>query len=142
MLLWLKVVHLVAMVAWMAGLFYLPRLFVYHTRVEIGSTTDKLFSHMEDRLLKVIMRPAGIVTVIAGLGLAQIGGFSFFDYWLIAKLVGVIGLVAYQFWLEHFAVLFASGWRGRPEKFFRLLNELPTVLLIWIVIWVVIKPFS
>ena len=142
MLLWFKVVHLVAMVAWMAGLFYLPRLFVYHTRVEIGSSTDKLFCHMEDRLLKVIMRPAGVVAVVAGVGLVKFGGFSFFDYWLMAKLVGVIGLVAYQFWLEHFAVLFASGWRGWPEKFFRLLNELPTILLVWIVIWVVIKPFS
>ena len=88
------------------------------------------------------MRPAGVVTVVAGVGLVKFGGFSFFDYWLMAKLVGVIGLVAYQFWLERIAVLFASGWRGRSENFFRLMNELPTILLVWIVIWVVIKPFS
>ena len=140
--LWLKALHIVAMVAWMAGLFYLPRLFVYHTRQDVGSNVDTLFKHMEERLVKVIMRPAGVVTVLAGWALVTMSGFSWSDTWLIAKLLGVIGMVAYHFSLERFLLLFAAGWRGRDEKFFRILNEVPTVLLIWIVVWVIVKPYS
>ncbi len=140
--LWVKALHVTAMVAWMAGLFYLPRLFVYHTRQEVGSSSDALFKHMEERLVKVIMRPAGIVTVAAGSALVSISGFSWADTWLLAKLLGVVGLIAYHFSLEHYLVLFAGGWRGKEEKFFRILNEVPTVLLIWIVVWVVVKPYS
>lgn len=140
--LWLKALHVVAMVAWMAGLFYLPRLFVYHTRQEVGSSTDILFKHMEERLVKVIMRPAGIVTILAGSVLVTMSGFSWGDTWLIAKLVGVVGIIAYHFSLERYVLLFASGWRGRDQKFFRILNEVPTVLLIWIVVWVIVKPYS
>ena len=140
MVLWLKALHIVAMVAWMAGLFYLPRLFVYHTRQEIGSSTDALFKHMEDRLLKVIMRPAGVVTILAGSALVSISGFSWGDDWLWAKLLGVVGLIGYHFSLERYAVLFVAGHRGKSEKFFRVLNEVPTILLIWIVFWVVFKP--
>ncbi len=140
--LWLKALHVVAMVAWMAGLFYLPRLFVYHTRQEVGSSTDILFKHMEERLIKVIMRPAGIVTILAGSVLVTMSGFSWGDTWLIAKLVGVVGIIAYHFSLERYVLLFALGWRGRGEKFFRILNEVPTVLLIWIVVWVIVKPYS
>ena len=84
--LWLKSLHIIAMVAWMAGLFYLPRLLVYHTRQLVGTDTDQLFKHMEDRLLKVIMRPAGIVTVVAGSALVTMSGFSWSDQWLLAKL--------------------------------------------------------
>jgi protoporphyrinogen IX oxidase len=142
MVLWLKALHVVAVVAWMAGLFYLPRLFVYHTRQEIGSSADILFKHMEERLIKVIMRPAGIVTVLAGSALVTMSGFSWGDTWLIAKLVGVAGLITYHFSLERYLLLFVSGWRGRDEKFFRILNEVPTVLLIWIVVWVIVKPYS
>jgi protoporphyrinogen IX oxidase len=140
--LWIKALHVVAMVAWMAGLFYLPRLFVYHTRQEIGSGTDALFKHMEERLIKVIMRPAGIVTVLAGSALVSTSGFSWGDTWLVAKLLGVAGLIAYHFGLERYMQLFAVGWRGRDEKFFRILNEVPTLLLIWIVVWVIVKPYS
>ena len=142
MVLWLKVLHIVAMVAWMAGLFYLPRLFVYHTRQVVGSDTDVLFQHMEDRLLKVIMRPAAIVTVLAGSALVTMSGFTWDSVWLLAKLFGVAGLLLYHLSLERFTLLFAGGWRGRDERFFRFLNEVPTVLLIWIVVWVVVKPYA
>lgn len=142
MVLWLKALHVVAMIAWMAGLFYLPRLFVYHTRQEIGSGVDVLFKHMEDRLIKVIMRPAGIVTVLAGSALVSMSGFSWVDIWLLAKLAGVLGMITYHFSLERYVLLFAAGWRGRDERFFRILNEVPTVLLIWIVVWVIVKPYS
>lgn len=136
----IKALHIIAMVAWMAGLFYLPRLLVYHTRQTVGTDADRLFSHMEDRLLKVIMRPAGIITVVAGSFLVTMSGFSWSDHWLLAKLLGVILLVGYHFSLERYVFLFADGWRGKDEKFFRILNEVPTVLLIWIVLWVVLKP--
>ncbi len=140
--LWIKALHVIAMIAWMAGLFYLPRLFVYHTRQEVGSSTDTLFKHMEERLIKVIMRPAGIVTVLAGSALVSMSGFSWGDSWLIAKLLGVAGMIVYHFSLERYMVLFAVGWRGRDEKFFRILNEVPTLLLIWIVVWVIVKPYT
>ena len=139
-MLWMKSLHIIAMVAWMAGLFYLPRLFVYHTRQEVGSDVDSLFKHMENRLLTVIMRPAGVVTILMGSGLVTVSGFSWGDHWLWAKLLGVVGLIAYHFGLESYVGLFAAGWRGRSEKFFRFMNEVPTVLLIWIVLWVVFKP--
>jgi protoporphyrinogen IX oxidase len=140
MLLWVKVLHIVAVTAWMAGLFYLPRLFVYHSRQKIGSDTDQLFCHMEERLLKVIMRPAGVVSVLAGGGLVGLSGFSWGDPWLLAKLLGVVLLVGYHLALERYAVLFRQGLHIRSERFFRVLNEVPTVLLIWIVVWVVVKP--
>ena len=124
----------------MAGLFYLPRLLVYHTRQGVGTDTDILFKHMEERLLRVIMRPAGIVTVIAGSSLVTNSGFTWVDHWLLAKLLGVVCLIGYHISLERYVVLFAKGWRGKNEGFFRILNEVPTVLLIWIVIWVVFKP--
>jgi protoporphyrinogen IX oxidase len=140
--LWIKALHVVAMVAWMAGLFYLPRLFVYHTSQAVGSSTDALFKHMEERLIKVIMRPAGIVTVLAGSALVTMSGFSWGDTWLIAKLAGVVGMITYHLSLERYLLLFVSGWRGRNERFFRVLNEVPTLLLIWIVVWVIVKPYS
>lgn len=140
--LWIKALHVVAMVAWMAGLFYLPRLFVYHTRQAVGSSTDALFKHMEERLIKVIMRPAAIVTVLAGSALVSMSGFSWGDTWLVAKLFGVLGMIAYHLSLERYVLLFAGGWRGRDEKFFRIINEVPTLLLIWIVVWVIVKPYS
>jgi protoporphyrinogen IX oxidase len=142
MVLWLKAIHIIAVIAWMAGLFYLPRLYVYHTRQVVGSDTDVLFKHMERMLLKAIMRPAALVTLIAGIGLVSASGFSWSDPWLGAKLLGVIGLVIYHGMLESYCVRFANGWRGRSERYFRFLNEVPTVLLIWIVIFVVVKPFS
>lgn len=140
--LWIKALHVVAMVAWMAGLFYLPRLFVYHTRQSVGSSTDLLFKHMEERLIKVIMRPAGFVTVFAGSALVSMSGFSWGDTWLVAKLFGVLGMIAFHLSLERYVLLFGGGWRRRDEKFFRIINEVPTLLLIWIVVWVIVKPYS
>lgn len=140
--LWIKVLHVVAMVAWMAGIFYLPRLFVYHCKTDVGSETDLTFRVMEAKLLRVIMRPAAIVTVLAGLALVFEGGFSFASVWLAAKLVGVLALVGFHLLLERYQFLFSRGWRGHSDKYFRLINEIPTILLIWIVVWVVVKPFS
>ncbi len=142
MVLWIKALHIVAVMAWMAGLFYLPRLYVYHAGQKIGSETDEQFKVMERRLLKAIMRPACVVALLAGGYLVTASGFSWFDVWLWAKLFAVVLLIFYHGMLESYCVKFARGWRGRSERYFRILNEVPTVLLIWIVIFVVIKPFA
>jgi protoporphyrinogen IX oxidase len=138
--LWIKALHIIAVIAWMAGLFYLPRLYVYHVGQVLGSDTDNLFKVMERRLLKAIMRPAGVVALLAGGYLVTASGFSWADHWLILKLLGVLALVCYHGMLEMYCVEFARGWRGRSERYFRVLNEVPTVLLLWIVVFVVLKP--
>ncbi len=142
MVLWVKVLHIVAVVAWMAGLFYLPRLYVYHTRLAVGSEADRLFKVMERRLLKAIMRPACVVALLAGGYLVSASGFTWSDTWLQVKLGGVLGLVVFHGFLENYCGKFARGWRGRSERYFRILNEAPTALLILIVICVVVKPFT
>lgn len=141
MVLWIKALHIVAVIAWMAGLFYLPRLYVYHVSQKVGSETDELFKIMERRLLKAIMRPACVVALLAGGYLVTASGFAWSDVWLSAKLLAVVLLVVYHGMLESYCKKFAGGWRGRSERYFRILNEVPTVLLIWIVIFVVVKPF-
>jgi putative membrane protein len=140
--LWIKALHIVAVIAWMAGLFYLPRLYVYHTRQALGSDSDALFKLMERRLMMAIMRPAALVALIAGVGTVEAAGFSWGAPWLSLKLLGVLGLVAYHGLLEVYLAKFARGERSKSERFFRFINEVPTLLLIWIVIFVVVKPFS
>ncbi len=141
MYLWIKALHVIAVIAWMAGLFYMPRLFVYHTRQGLGSSSDFLFRHMEKMLMKAIMRPAGVVAVIAGIATVLSGAIPWSTPWLSAKLLGVVGLVIYHGLLEKHLADFARGERGKTETYFRIINEVPTVLLIWIVIFVVVKPF-
>ena len=140
--LWVKVLHVVAVIAWMAGLFYLPRLFVYHTRQAAGSETDALFKLMERRLMKAIMRPACIVAIMAGIGSVWAAGFGLNEKWLILKLAGVCGMLAYHGLLERHLAAFARGARLKGERYYRIINEVPTFLLIWIVVCVVVKPFA
>jgi protoporphyrinogen IX oxidase len=139
---WIKVVHVLAVISWMAGLLYLPRLMVYHASEKVDSAASTVFKAMERRLLKAIMRPALVVSLISGFALAGAMGFSFSSPWLALKLVMVVGLVLFHGVLEHYVVLFAADWRGRSTRYFRVLNEVPTILLIGIVIMVVVKPFS
>jgi protoporphyrinogen IX oxidase len=140
--LWLKALHILAVIAWMAGLFYLPRLFVYHTTTTPGSEMDQTFKVMEQRLMKAIMRPAAAVALLAGIATVQGAGFSWAAPWLSLKLLGVVGLVAYHGLLEKYLAAFAREERFKSQRFFRFINEIPTLLLIWIVIFVVVKPFS
>ncbi len=140
--LWLKVIHILAVTAWMAGLFYLPRLFVYHTQQRPGSDTDVVFKVMERRLMHAIMRPAALVALIAGTATVEAAGFGWGTPWLLLKLVGVAGMIAYHGLLEKHLSQFARGLRPGSERYFRFINEVPTLLLIWIVIFVVVKPFS
>ncbi len=139
--LWLKVVHLLAVFSWMAGLFYLPRLMVYHADAAVGSLVSEQFKIMERRLLKAIMRPAMVVTWIFGLWLGFSGEwFAPGVYWLWLKLLAVVILSGVHGLLERHAGLFARDQRVKSGVYFRVLNEVPTLLLIVIVILVVFKP--
>ena len=141
-LLWLKVVHIVSVVAWMAGLFYLPRLFVYHSDAPPGGETSELFKIMERRLMGAIMRPAMIVSLLSGVSLFVAAQFDLLQFWVLGKLAAVILLILFHGVLEVCLRQFALDQRIKSARFFRVINEIPTVLLIIIVIFVVVKPFQ
>ena len=139
--LWLKAFHIIAVVAWMAGLFYLPRLMVYHRRTAVGGETSEIFKAMERRLLKAIMYPAMGLSWLLGLLLIWVtDALGSPSLWLVVKLVAVVAMTGFHLWLATFVKAFAEDERPRDERFFRLINEIPTVLLIVIVIMAVVKP--
>jgi protoporphyrinogen IX oxidase len=138
--LWLKALHVVAVIAWMAGLLYLPRLFVYHCAAQAGSVQSETFKVMERRLLKAIMNPAMAAVWLLGVVLAWQGGWLT-SGWLLAKLALVLGLSAVHGILARQVKIFAADKNTRPARYFRILNEVPTLLMIGIVILVVVKPF-
>ena len=139
---WLKVVHVLAVISWMAGLLYLPRLLVYHVDAGLSSGTDVTFKTMERRLLKAIMRPAALVTLLSGMALIHVGEFHLSENWLWLKLLAVVGMLMVHGRLEMHVARFARGARDGSGRYFRVLNEVPTVLMIIIVIMVIVKPFS
>jgi putative membrane protein len=138
--LWIKAFHIIAMVAWMAASFYLPRLFVYHAGVAPGSEASETFKVMERRLLKAIATPAMIATWVLGLTLAYVTG-AWSEGWLHAKLVLVLALSGYHGWMSRMTKAFARDGNTRDARYFRIANEVPTLLLIGIVILVVVRPF-
>jgi putative membrane protein len=137
---WIKSLHVVAVIAWMAAMLYLPRLFVYHTQVAVGSETSELFKVMERRLLEYIMNPAMVVAWVAGLWIAW-EVFAFRGGWLHAKLALVVGLSAAHGYLAKATRDFAEDANVKPTRHWRIVNEVPTLLMIAIVILVVVKPF-
>ncbi len=137
---WLKAFHIIAVIAWMAGMLYLPRLFVYHCDAEPGSRQSETFKVMERRLLKAIINPAMIATWILGLWLAWEGGW-FRAGWLHGKLALVLALSALHGWLVRCMKDFAADKNRRTQKFYRIINEVPAVLMVLVVILVVVKPF-
>jgi putative membrane protein len=140
--LWFKAFHIIAMVAWMAGLFYLPRLFVYHCDAAPGSAVSETFKIMERRLAAAIMAPAAILTWVLGLGLAHITGqFQAPQTWFLVKIVAVLALTGFHILLLRHKNAFASDRRIKPARYYRMINEVPTVLLIVIVVMAVVKPF-
>ena len=140
MYLWLKAFHIIAVISWMAGLLYLPRLFVYHTMAKPGSEQSETFKVMERRLLKYIMLPAMIVSW--GLGIAMIlEGHLLTVPWFQAKLVAVLALSAMHGLLSRCTRDFSLDRNRHTQKFFRIVNEIPTVLMIAIVLLAVLKPF-
>lgn len=138
---WIKAFHIMSVLSWMAGLFYLPRLFVYHAeQITIGSETDRLFQTMESKLQKLIMRPAMISTWLFGLILVFTPGIvDWTTLWPWLKGVGVIAMTWMHYWLYLRRVDFAQGHNTRPGRRYRLMNEVPTILMIVIVLAVVLK---
>lgn len=137
---WLKTLHILALISWMAAMLYLPRLMVYHAEAPVGSATSETFKVMERRLLKGIATPAMIATWVFGLWLAHQGGF-FSSGWLHAKLALVLVLSGIHGFLAGAVRKFAEDRNTRSARTWRILNEVPAVLLVFIVILVVFKPF-
>ena len=138
--LWFKAFHIIAVIAWMAGMLYLPRLFVYHCGAEPGSVQSETFKVMERRLLRAIINPAMIATWAFGLWLAW-KGFGFQGGWLHAKIALVILLSGLHGYLSAAVRTFAEDRNDRPARHWRIVNEVPTVAMILIVVLVIVKPF-
>ncbi len=140
--LWIKALHIISVVAWMAGLFYLPRLFVYHVeQVETGSKTDEMFQTMERRLLKAIMNPAMIATWVFGLLLISIPGLvDWGSVWPWTKAASVLAMTWFHHWCGRRRKEFVAGTNTRSGRDYRIMNEVPTLLLLVIVVSVVVRP--
>ncbi len=137
-MLWIKALHIVFVVAWFAGLFYLPRLFVYHAQSEDSASRER-FKVMERKLYRGIMTPAMVLAIASGLWLWL--GYGFAGVWIQLKVALVALLVAYHFWLRVLLGAFARDANRHGHVFYRWVNELPTALFVAIVILVVVKPF-
>jgi protoporphyrinogen IX oxidase len=137
---WIKALHVIAVISWMAGMLYLPRLFVYHCEAEIGSKQSETFKVMEQRLLKAIINPAMMVTWLAGIYLAW-SGHWYMSGWFHAKFTLVLILSGVHGFFSRTVKDFAADRNTRSQKFFRIINEVPTALMILIVILVIVKPF-
>jgi putative membrane protein len=141
-ILWLKALHIISVISWMAGLLYLPRLFVYHCGVEAGSEASETFKVMERRLARAIMTPAMIASFVFGLALLLRKGFFFSaGGWLHTKLVLVLVLAGVHFLMLRWRREFAEDRNTRSAKFYRVINEVPTLIMIAVVILVMVKPF-
>lgn len=138
--LWAKALHVIAVISWMAGMLYLPRLFVYHVDAEPGSVQSETFKVMERRLLRGIINPAMVLTWVFGLWLAW-RGFAFQGGWLHAKIALVLVMSGVHGYLSASVRAFAEDRNTKPARHWRIVNEVPTVLMITIVILVVVKPF-
>jgi protoporphyrinogen IX oxidase len=142
---WVKAFHIIAVIAWMAGMLYLPRLFVYHCAAEKGSVQSETFKVMERRLLRAIVNPAMIATWVFGLWLAWLGPDSRYGWfaspWLWAKIILVLALSAVHGLFARWRKDFAADRNQHSQRFYRIINEVPTLLMILIVLLVVLKPF-
>ncbi|MFS8036276.1 protoporphyrinogen oxidase HemJ [Xanthobacter sp. AM11] len=137
---WIKALHVLAVISWMAGMLYLPRLMVYHATAPAGGEASETFKVMERRLLKAIINPAMIVAWLAGLWIAYEGGW-YLAPWFHAKLALVLAMSGMHGFLARWVRDFAQDKNVRPARFYRVANEIPTLLMIGIVILVVVKPF-
>jgi putative membrane protein len=137
---WVKALHVIAVISWMAGMLYLPRLFVYHCTAERGSVQSETFKTMERRLLKYIINPAMMVAWIAGLWMAWVGGLYTVG-WFHAKFALALILSGVHGYFSRWVRAFAEDRNPHTQKFYRVINEVPTILMIAIVVLVIIKPF-
>ncbi|WIY52828.1 protoporphyrinogen oxidase HemJ [Devosia sp. YIM 151766] len=138
---WFKALHVISVIAWMAGLLYLPRLFVYHSVSEAGSAQSETFKVMERRLFRAITTPAMIATWIFGLAMIGHGIVDWSSFWPWAKAALVLALSGYHGLLARHLKAFARDENDKPQKYFRMINEVPTVLMVGIVIMVIVRPF-
>lgn len=137
----IKAFHIVFVISWMAGLLYLPRLFVYHTRAKLNSEMDLTFRTMEEKLVKIIINPAMVLSLIFGLLLININGFSNMGGWFHTKLALLFFLFGFHGVCIKWKRNFAIGKNHKSEKFFRFANEAPAILMALIVYFAVVKPF-
>jgi putative membrane protein len=137
---WIKALHVIAVIAWMSGLLYLPRLFVYHTEVPPGSAESERFKVMEKKLLRSIMNPAAIAVWVLGPMLAWLTG-AYEDRWLQAKFVLVVGLTVTHHLYSRWRKDFERDLNTRSARFYRIWNEVPAILMVFIVILVIVQPF-
>jgi len=142
MFLWIKVLHVVAVISWMAGMLYLPRLFVYHAEQAAGSPMAATFITMEGRLMKFIMRPAAAVVLLTGIYFLFFSGTDYLAQgWMHAKLAAVVLLFGAHGALEGWTKKFARGANTKSPRFYRMVNEIPAVLMVIIVAMVIARPF-
>jgi protoporphyrinogen IX oxidase len=140
MVLWVKALHIISVIAWMAGMLYLPRLFVYHAEATRGSEASETFKVMERRLLKAIVNPSMILVFLTGFTLVYLTG-DWRDGWWQAKFILVLGLAGLHGYFARCVRSFAEDRNERPAHFYRFLNEAPTILMIFVVVLAVVKPF-
>ena len=140
---WTKTLHVISVIAWMAGLFYLPRLFVYHAeKVGLEGETHELFLTMERRLLRAIMNPAMVSAWVFGLGLVFTPGIvDWTEVWPWTKAAAVLGMTWFHHWCGYRRKDFVAGTNIRVGRYYRLMNEVPTLLLIVIIVSVIARPF-
>jgi protoporphyrinogen IX oxidase len=137
---WVKALHVIAIIAWMAGMLYLPRLFVYHAEAAKGSAVSETFKVMERRLLRAIVNPSMMLVFLTGFTLVFLTG-DWRDGWWQAKFILVLGLAGLHGYFARCVRDFAEDANQRPARFYRVLNEAPTILMILIVVLAVVKPF-
>ena len=139
---WIKALHVISVIAWMAGLLYLPRLFVYHAAAPVGSREAETFKLMERKLARTIMLPAMLATLLFGLLLLSTPGVvDWSRHWIHAKLTLVVLLLVYQHFLSRWRRGFERDANSRSAKFYRMVNELPAIAMALIVILVIVQPF-
>lgn len=138
---WIKALHIIAVISWMAGMLYLPRLFVYHAGAQTGSELSETFKTMERRLLRIIMNPALIATWIFGLAMLTADPLLLKSGWFHAKLTAIVLLTGMHMMFSRWRKDFEKDSNRKSAKFFRIVNEVPTLLMIAIVLLAVVKPF-
>lgn len=140
--LWIKALHIISVIAWMAGILYLPRLFVYHADTEAGSEKSETFKVMERRLLRAIMNPSAAATFLfGGLMLWALSPEVWSEGWIYLKLACIAGLIVMHELMARWQRQFAADDNRHPARFYRVMNEVPTVIMIVLVFTVVVKPF-
>ena len=136
----IKSFHLVAVISWMVGLLYLPRLFVYHNNTKHNTELDQIFLLMENRLLKIIMMPAIILTYVLGFTLVYYNNYLITEYYFILKIFFVLFLTIFHLYLSRLYKSFEKGYRIKTTIFYKKINEIPTILMIIIILLVIVKP--